>query len=338
MKAFRLGFVIALFLLFLVGAVYLSSRSRLTQKTERSPTPTARPVADITPATFPKLESVDKKTTYNASSLVGSLPTTVAAYRVLSSFAVLEKARRVARVLGFSSEPQTIDIPGEPLYAWDEGEKTFSAGGSPPAIAYLSGLPKNLPSVSVSVEVLKRSARSFLEDNALVPAGTAAENINTAYLAPVGNDPVQTTRDRATVVQLDYRLFLGGIPVLSGYPDIPTYTFWFDGAGAMRKFSGLLFPPVEVAGEIQILSLSEAKARLESGGGTILSAFSQADKNRVETQYYSFKTTRVTDASQAYYFTPGQEVLAPVYVFTGTATDERTKKTVNTITLVSALP
>jgi hypothetical protein len=182
------------------------------------------------------------------------------------------------------------------------------------------------------------SARSFLETHAFVPSGALVADPTVIYLAPVGNDPVQTTRDKATLVQLDFRLLLDSVPVIGEYPDLPTFTFWFDGTGTIRKFSGTRFPPLERAGETQVLSLEQAKARLDAGGGAILSAFSRADRNRVETQYYKFSSTRVTAATRGYSYVPGGEYLVPVFVFSGRATDEKTKKAVDTITLVSAVP
>jgi hypothetical protein len=246
--------------------------------------------------------------------------------------------RQITRSLGFVSPPQTIDIPGGPLLAWVEGEKTFSVGGDPPVVAYHAGLPKDLSVIAAPVGTFGATARAFLETHAFVPSGALVSDPTITYLAPVGNDPIQTTRDKATLVQLDFRLLLDAFPVVGGYPDLPTFTFWFDGAGAIRKFSGIRIPALEKAGATPILSLAQARARLDAGGGAIVSAFSRADRNRVETQYYKFSSTRVTSAALGFSYVPGGEYLVPVFLFSGRATDERTKRLIDTITLVSAVP
>jgi len=304
-----------------------------------SPSPAASlPPSALPSVSFPRLEVAPTEVIYSVGALPSSVPSSVSLYEVLPIGSFGDVAQGLAGSFGFSGSPQQTAMDSAVAFLWDNGEQSFSFLTDPLSFGYYRRTLGTSPLIQTDGEY-KDAAIAFIKKTVGLFVGGSLSSPVISYLAPKNNDPIQTTRNKATVVRLEFRLFVDGLPLLSGYPDIPTYVLWMDGTGSVVRLVGAYFPGVRYSGSsVSLVGVTGATNRLLSGGGSLLSVYSVADRNKVETQYYFFNSVSITSVGVSYYYGAGSASFVPVYEFRGTAQDKDTKRRIEIISLVPALP
>lgn len=249
------------------------------------------------------------------------------------------EAQRIAVYFDLSATPETLTVQESVYYVWNTANASLLIGGDPPTLFYTQTPLEPLSRITIAEEELSQRGENLIQSMHLLPAGASLTLKSLDYLIYTGEHPEPATRQTATAAQIEYDLVFDGLPILSGFPDVGTFKILFDYNARVLSFSGFLFSGITAAdGQLAIIPVEQAKARLVGGAGTLLSAYSREDRYELARGKYLFKVVEEQGVSLAYYHIPGNELFTPVFVFYGKAVDKTTAKEINTITLVSATP
>lgn len=265
------------------------------------------------------------------------LPTIVSVYEFRYPRDLLATAKTIASWFLITNEPTVAQLADGTLYIFSQGEVSLSVGLDPVTISY-SAYPKvGLTTLSSPDTFYSQQANQFIQKNKLLPPGATLSSPTIEYLAPRGNDPNYTTRDKATSIKISYRLLLSGRPLYTHQSGNSTISITYDSTNTLEDFTGFYFSGiVDTKKTTNVLSQTEAVSRLQTNQGVLAWIEAKEDVNKEGASTYSFSAVDIKKISLGYYYTPRQPLLAPVYVFDGNTTDQKNRK-IDTITIVSAL-
>lgn len=333
----RYRIIIIICLIVVVGILsFWLSRSEKSVTMAPLPIPSPAPSQEAKGLIFPSDTLVTKKPTYRFETSPKQEQGAVPIFRVGLKGDLSLLARRFAVSFGKSGTPKTFSTSGKTYYSWSDGDNTFSVGGKPVEIAYQIPLPQGLSIISEPVAVFGALARSFLVSKNLIPFGTTLSSPVVTYYSPLGNDPTQTTVDKATVVRLDYRLLVDGRPLYVGSPEIPIFSLRFDSTKTLVSFSGYYFEPFQKTVNASLVTVDTARASLYTNGSLVY-VFSPEDANDVRTKKYTPGVIAIDNTTLGYFYDPEQSLLVPIYIFTGSSKQGKTNKTLETVTFLSAI-
>ena len=195
--------------------------------------------------------------------------------------------------------------------------------------------------VSGNTTLYQDAAAAALSEWSLLPTPYTARLSFVRYFAFSNAEPhpiEQSDPRGALVAEIDMTASVEGYPIFVGDADTPAFSASFDGTNRLIKLRGVIFPNV-VKGpkEIAIISYTEALQRLKNGVG-VLSSMSLAVKTKE-----GFMTgeapsgVAIERASLGYLYSPYQDYLVPIFVFTGKTNLQEERQQVITTTVVSAL-
>lgn len=155
------------------------------------------------------------------------------------------------------------------------------------------------------------------------------------------NDPHPTelpAPQGATITQLDFAAIIGGMPVFINDADTPVFSASFNGDDALTELRAAILPDVtKETQNVSIISYSEALQRLKANSG-IFSSVSLAGTGEKEFMTGALPSAiNIRGVMLGYFYSPAQEFLVPVFVFTGVAAEPNEKAMLRTTTVVSAL-
>lgn len=323
----------------IVGVGLLSFWLSRTEKSVTAPivpVPSPTPGQPIVHPIFPSPALITKKPTYKIDVAPKPAHATVPLFRMGPAGELSLLAKRFALAFGKPGNPKIFSASGKTYYSWSDNMNTFSVSGSPVEVAHQIPLSQSLSPISEPVSVFGALAQSFLVSKGLVPAGASLSPPEVSYYAPIGNEPIQTTADKALIVRLDYRLLLDGLPLYVGSPEIPIFSFRFDGLKTLVSFTGFYFGSFQKGGAVNVLPAEKAMAALYSRGSLVY-VFAPDDVNDVRTKRYTPGVITIKDATLGYYYDAGQSLVVPIYVFKGLSNQINTKKALNTTTFLPAV-
>ena len=333
----RYRIIIIILIITTVGLLsFWLSRSEKSVTVSPAPILTPGPSQATKKPVFPSGATVTKKPAYKLGVNLKPGGGTMPVFRVASPGDLLVLARRFALSFEKTGNPKTFSSSGKTYYSWSDSVNTFSVSGNPVEIAYQIPLSQGLSSVVGPVDTYGALARSFLASKNLLPHGATLSAPTVAYYAPIGNDPIQTTADRATVVRLDYRLLLEGKPLYLGSPEVPVFSFRFDSSKTLVSFTGYYFGSFQKSGSAGVLPVEKAMNSLYTNGSLVYVS-SPEDVNDVRTKKYTPGVIVIKDVSLGYFYETGWPSVTPIYVFTGSSRQGKTNKNLETITFLSAV-
>jgi|GEM_PF-792537 len=155
------------------------------------------------------------------------------------------------------------------------------------------------------------------------------------------NDPHPTelpTTQGAVITQLDFSAVIGGFPVFINDADTPVFSASFNGDDALTELRATILPDVtKEAQSVSIISYGEALQRLKTNVG-IFSSVSLTSTGEKEFMTGALPSAiNIQRVALGYFYSPVQEFLVPIFVFTGTAEEPGEKAVLKTTTVVSAL-
>ncbi len=329
-------FVVLFFLAAAAGFIaFLMTRQRREAPhvlTDSSPTPSA----SLVQPSFPDTALGLAEPTYAVPSLADFFPSSISVYTRVPRADESQEASRIAKIFGITQNPKVISGPPGTYYIFQSGIKGLVVGPGLTKIDYSvppAAIPSALPEKDAD---LVEAATQLL--SSLFPK-TVFQSPAVSYYKESGNDLIFGNRASSTNIQLVYQPVLETLPLFVGYPSESVAVIRLKANKEVVYLSAPVYPILQKTGQLaSIVSIEQARTRLISGRGGLLSAFSNQDINAPDTKEYSFSLSTISSAQLGYYLDPKLEVITPIFVFYGTATDKATRVPVETTSFVSALP
>ncbi len=180
---------------------------------------------------------------------------------------------------------------------------------------------------------------SGLADLSVVPQPFSATISAQRFLSFNDPHPTElTTPQGAVITQLDFSAVIGGLPVFINDADTPVFSASFNGDDVLTELRATILPDVtKEAQSVSIISYSEALRRLKANVG-IFSSVSLTSTGEKEFMTGALPSAiNIQRVTLGYFYSPVQEFLVPIFVFTGTAEEPGEKAVLKTTTVVSAL-
>lgn len=326
--------MVFLFILALVAVLGFIISQRRAEKVEPAPTPKAALMAPV----FPTVTA--SQPSYSSALSPPAFPASVQLYQTGGPAAnYSSKFSGVAEGLGFTGDPKIIVISRGNFSIWNKGSASLSLGGDPLEVSYGSGLTP-AGTVSLSQDAIDRAARAFIQKAGVVSPGITLEKKSFDYFSPKGSllNP-QADPSKATLVQINYRYLLDNRPLYTRQANTPSFSVGINSLGQVVSLSGYWFLGItRGAGTVDLLNYQAALSKLTGGQGSLVSLSSAQNFNSEGVPQYSLSSSAIREVVLGYYYSANQGVLTPVYVFNGSGLDNVTGFSVDTVTLVSALP
>jgi hypothetical protein len=327
--------LILLFIVLAVGFVaFLIARGQHNiPSSSISPSPTPPSLAQ---PSFPKTIQGLTEPTYTVPSVAESFPASVVLFARSRRPNEAQEALRIGKIFGMTQNPKTTSGPPGTYYIFQSGTKGLMVGPNLVKIDYSS------PSITPPGP-LHEGDTSYIETatqllSSLFP-GAVFKQPTVSYYKTSGNDIIFGNRASATNVQFIYQPIIENLPLYVGYPKESMATIRLNANKEVVYFATPIYPLLQKTNQVaSTISIEQAKARLTSGQGRLLSAFSNQDINASDTREYSFSSSTIASTLLGYYLDPKQEVVSPIFIFYGVATEKTTRAPIETITFVSALP
>lgn len=331
-------FILTLFGIFILGFVVTMIAGSLATRKEplASPDPKRAP-GIVNPPSFPR-QAASIQPSYEVAVTPPPTPAQLTTVTVAPSQNLPSLAEAIARRLGFAGNPQKRETSLGTIYRWKKQNTFLSVGGDPPSIAFAAPRASAV-GFSQTPDELTSIARSFWEKIGASTSSVALEPSPPVYLAPVGFDPIPTEDPtKASLVELRFHYTIGGLPFFSRLPDAPEAIISLDPSGNVVSANILRLPAVSLEGEsIAVASYGIALNRLATGDKVFVRA-SPDTSAYIDLLAIDVPLSTINQVELGYYYSPGSFVLAPVYVFYGSGQNKKTKSTIKTTTVVSAVP
>ena len=248
-----------------------------------------------------------------------------------------ERARLFA-LYNITTPPDTV-IGSKGRYAsFSKNGKSGIISENPLTFTFQTVLaPKKL--VTNNVNKLLTITTSSLTEHSVLPAAFSPVLSTQKFFA--FDEPHPTELDgpeNALVTKLDFVVTVDGLPVFVNDADTSVFSASFNGDDELVELRGFLLPDVSKGEQgFAIISYEEAVRRLKSNTGIFssVSLTSSGDKDFMTGDLPV--SIQIEKAVLGYFYSPLQEYLVPVFVFSGTAQEPGEKAVLRTTTVVSAL-
>jgi hypothetical protein len=324
----RLAFL-GLLVVFIVVISILWQRSRQKQH------PPVQPTITI-PQSFLPFPITTNQPAYQAPAVEAGLLQALPVYTAASKPQLKTLASSFALFLGINGQPQEIPSTQGVVYVWTnnnqaviarEGLSTISFGGNNE-----TGDAVNLPLETYYAAADRFTAALHLSDQII-----QLTRVDPQYFRPSAGEANEvSSMSQATSVQLNYQYALNGVPVYVGTSTRPSLFVRLNAKADVVALTAIVLPSFTARGEmVPLIPYADAVQSLLRGEGRLTDLVS----GDLGDQPYFFdsppQASNVQDVKIAYYYSPQQDQLVPVYVFKGVG--KINNKTVNTTTLVSAV-
>lgn len=180
---------------------------------------------------------------------------------------------------------------------------------------------------------------SSLADLSVVPQPFSATISAQRFFSFNDPHPTELPAPRgATITQLDFAAIIGGMPVFINDADTPVFSASFNGDDMLTELRAAILPDTtKETQNVSIISYGEALQRLKANAG-IFSSVSLTGTGEKEFMTGALPSAiNIQGVTLGYFYSPAQEFLVPVFVFTGAAEEPGKKAVLKTTTIVSAL-
>lgn len=316
--------------IFLVGFLLASLLSGIRQDG-----PVPEPVPIFNPPVLPDLPIKNLEYTLPSPK---AFPTSLQRY-TYSNPPANEINSKIARSLGFTSQPTTYqDIAGD-IQVWVDGNNSLSLQGSPPSLAYttnvtgISTLPQNF--LAEAEPRIKDFAENILDIRSL---GYIVEIEEVLYFTIDDDEPAYVEDPQAAFFAEIFLIYT--LPEGPVYPDSAAYwgKIWINSRLEIVR-AHLLFPPTvqKAQGAISTLSYEDAVMRLNNNQGLLVS-YAAENPTVKGFEEIALRVSVIESADLGYYYTRNNAEFMPIYRFKGKAESTNSTKPISTYTIVSALP
>ena len=255
------------------------------------------------------------------------------AYRVVP-LPLAARVQPLATRLGFPAAPDDSQVSG--YLSWTKGSESLSAVQSPLSVKYTSTIAGTTPGKIPTKLAAEQTARTYIQQQALVPAGVSLALKQASYVNSDGRvfAPV-TDPTKPTLVRLDFVYQIDGNSVFfpQGYP-AGIQLLVSDMGVAM--FSADLIVPVSTGESIVLNPIAQALQDLRANKGTLVNVEKELVREGT-TRETSFTHFSVSSTMLGYIWHEQLGELLPCYVFTGKAVNGEDEGAVATY-IVSAIP
>lgn len=332
-------FIIALIFLVVLGAVFFFTQSMRRAPAEKQSSGPQQPVTRVPPPDFPR--PVARKQPDYVVSLASPAPSRpVQAYSAVFPSDFDSYALTLASAFGFSGTSQKISLSAGTVHLWTKGASSLSVGGDPIGFSYATDIePAGI--VALTNTRLDAIAKQALQRVKIPSSPLGLTPLPADYFAPRGNDlGVVPAQQQATLVQVNYAYTVGDVvPFAMRTPGLPAASVRINAQGRLVSMNAYIFPVItKTDASLSFVSQADALKRLINKEGLLLNISADVDRNEHITRDYSLSSSTITSSTLEYYYSQGNSVLAPVYIFGGAGVDATTGKRVQTTTVVSALP
>jgi len=330
-RQMKLYIILALLFVVLVFSGALLSGAR------RGRLPTETKAPEPIPAAFPK-SVANPNVKYSLSVPTVTVPENVPVY-VFDVSAAAGKTNNIAVNEGFTSPPQKTETSRGTRYFWKSGSRSITVLGTVPSVYYFSGIYGTAPSESVGLAPLREKATNTINRLGILPTNASLSGPEPVFTQATGPDMVILSTDtKATGVVLKYGLTLSGLPVFVGSPLNDAAQFRFKPDGTVLSYSVYDLSSInKTAGEQRVATPEEASLRLTGGSGTIIAAYPKDGYEKMYASNYDFSRVNVTKTEFGYYLNPETTEILPAYVFSGSATNNKSGGAIEVIVLVSGI-
>lgn len=330
----RLFIIIGIFLIVGIGVFVFTQRAREERLAPLSGQP---PIAPIVRPSFPA--SVPRpQPGYQVAAPERVFPPSLATVTYSPPQSVRPQALLVAQALGLAGEPTEIPGTRGTLFTWQQDGKTLTVGGQPTEVSYTAYQSSRTAVGAQSIDV-DAIAEQLIKQIGLITPGVSLQKTKIALYEPTSDGPKETANTSlATTLRADYSYTIDEYPIYTRYPN-PALSIQINGDRQTEALNAYWYTGVQkTESVVPIVSYEEAVRRLLAGEGALLAVNVQDPPLTDIPQKFTVQTSTISKAELAYYYTPGNTILAPVFVFYGQGIDSETNKPADTLTVVSALP
>lgn len=147
-----------------------------------------------------------------------------------------------------------------------------------------------------------------------------------------------TGSEKALITKLDFAVAVEGLPVFIGDADTPVFSAGFNGDDVLVELRGFILPDITKGTQnIAIISYESALERLKNNTGVFSSVSLSASGDKEFMTGGLPSSVQIEKAVLGYYYSPLQDYLVPVFVFSGVAQEPGEKAVLRTTMVVSAL-
>ncbi len=322
----------AVLVLFFVSLWLLATR----QKQKGAPAITYVTPAPLLPSVMPK--NLAEQAILYTDGPAYEFPGRVPYVSIVGRRSFQEEATRLLALLGITAPPQIITGSRGRMALVTQKTLEAAVSENPLSFAFTVASPSG-SFVTGDATVYKNSAETTLREWSLLPEPFETSLFSLRYFRfPDPHPEEQSAPNGALVAQVDLMTTIQGFPVFSGDANTPSFSADFDGGNRLIKIRGLVLPSVKKSGEeITIISYQDALERLKNGNGVLSSVSLSPDSNNRFAAGGVPSNIAIERVILGYLYSPYQEYLVPVFVFTGKATTPKDNERVITTTVVSAL-
>jgi hypothetical protein len=325
---------IGVFAVFCVIGIYIAFRTSSTAPIAPQ-TITPSPVQMTTPA-IARLPSPPlglPSVRYNTMATPSSIPTSLAAYEYTQEQSPQTVATQLASLFSFSGAPSTSQAPQGTYYRWSSGESGLLIKPGATHIIYSSPHPPLSGTLTATDEEFIALAQGLA---ASISTGVTLSQPRIRYYTTTSDRINYTGRPSARAIELTFTYLLEGQRLFSDQPQVSQVLVRFDNTKTLRYFSAPVYRQLRKTSQVVPLPTSQIiNQKLLQGNGILYHALSEADISEPDTKFYSFSSVEVQQINAGYYLNIDQQKITPVAVITGSAVDQTTKKTIETLTLMS---
>ena len=332
MKGYKKPLIVISVITIMFLGYFLTQKNSMVKPSGNTPIS----IPSINPTTMPRSlsDTVSTYTNMPAATFPSSVP-----YVTISTPRNLEaESSRLAALFNIQSPPQiisgsrgryTITQGVSALLTLSENPLTFAYDAASIAGTLVSYDPK--PLVNTSIQQL--------EELSILRSPLVVTNEVFSYFSPQGPSPNKLqSQSGATMVQIDFDYHIGKLPLFISDANTPAATTRYDGNKNLVQVRAHILPNMTIEkNDVAIVSYKEATERLAAGQG-VLSSVASAENDGVFLTGLTPTNIEISRVQLGYLLLSGRSDLVPVFIFSGKGYLEEDKKSVNTTTIVSALP
>ena len=303
---------------------------------KNAPSKPSTSIAPINPTTMPRSlsDAVSAYTNIPAMSFPTALPlVTISSPRNLEA-----ESSRIAALFNINSPPQVVSGSRGRYTISQSGSTTLTLSENPLTFSYEAATISGA-AVSYDPNLLTKTSVQQLEDLSILRPPVIATNEIFTYFSPKGPSPNKLQNSNgATLVQIDFDFQIGKFPLFIADANTHPATTRFDGNKNLIQIRAYILPNITIEkDEITIISYKEATERLAAGSGILSSVASVGNDNEFLTGLTP-NEVEVSRVQLGYILLPNRNDLVPVFVFSGKGYIKEDNRSVNTTTIISALP
>ncbi len=251
------------------------------------------------------------------------------------------KINNIARVFGLNTTPTIENTSKGTYYVWNEDKLFLRIGGDPLEISFDNSNSNTQQHIQQSGDYFTALSKKLITDIQILNPNISLSVPKIAFLnapsAGIEFKPVSQTE--ATAVSLKYQQLLDNYGVIMTDPP-KTYTISaiYDSTGTLITFFGRFFPGITKMTEtVNSIALDEAKNNLQNEGQILLTEATENNPNYVSLPQYVFNQAEVMSWTLVYFYSPGQNSLSPLLVFSSNSIDSNSQQKIIIYTAVSAI-